>query len=811
MKRMLESFEEQKALKQIRLHFFFHRRGGPLQYTQDGMFRTILHQLLSQIPTARAEFRRLWEEKARCDGGQNVEWGLEELRGILSSSVLRVAEGSTVRIFIDALDEAGERPAQELLSYFHELNDDIRASKACISICFSCRKYPFFARNGSLEICVDDENHKDIKAYISAEFQRQFDQGTSHPSDLNRLQADLGKKASGVFLWAHLMIPVIAKQYNDGELVDSIQRKFDQVPSDLSHIYKHVLTRVVDVEKRPRTLRLMQWIFLAQRSLSVTELRHAMASDDSSVRPSQYSIKDSEGFIDNDEQMRKSIISLSGGLAEIKDYGRDAPKIHVQFIHESVNDFMREDGFKCLEIPFDGDYIGLGHYHLCMSCLNYLKLEEVQVPKTESPSSAEKDEFKNHFPLVKYAATHWCSHAQKAEFRGITLQGLLQRFEWPSQKPLRRWIEICRYMKVNIPFDMQSIPSFGATLLHVAASSNLLSTIRALLESKAMVDERDDQGATPLQYAASFEHEAIDNKASVLLLLEHGADIEAYSPYFGTALSAAAEVGNELVVRLLVEKGADVNAKGGWLGSPLQAAALSEENVAVVRFLLDHGADVEGEEVGSSPLQRAAGRAHEAVVRLLVQRGAKVNASAGPDGTALQLAAGANREVIVRILLGEGANVNAPAGPYGTALQLAAEANSEVIVRILLGEGANVNALAGPFGTALQLAARANSEVIVRILLGEGANVNAIGGRDSKSTALQQAARFGNQAVLRLLVEAGADINLRSNNRKTPFQLAKESDRDSKAKVQLLLEYEYGRRWAIKCGMPLVRVARHNS
>lgn len=738
MKRILESFEEQNSSKQIRLHFFFHRRGDPLQYTQIGMYRTILHQLLSQVPTARAKFRRLWEEKARYDGRQNVEWRLEELRDILSSSVLHIADGNTVRIFIDALDEAGEGPAQELLSYFHRLNDDIRASEACISICFSCRKYPFFAPNGSLEICVDDENHKDIKAYISAEFKRQFDQETSHQSDLDRLQADIGEKASGVFLWAHLMIPVIAKQYNDGEPPDSIQRKLVQVPSDLSHIYKHVLTRVVDVEKRPRTLRLMQWVFLAKWPLSVTELRHAMASDDSSVRPSQYSIKDSEGFIDNDKQMRKSIISLSGGLAEIKDHSQDAPINHVQFIHESVNDFIREDRFTCLEIPFSGDYIGQGHYHLCMSCLNYLKLEELQVPKTESPSSAEKDEFENHFPLVKYAATHWFSHAEEAEFRGITLRGLLQRFEWPSQKLLRRWIDIRYYIHINTKRLLTS----GATLLHVAASSNLQSTIRALLESKAKVDERDDGGSTPLHYAASFEHEAIDNTASVLLLLEHGADIEAWAPFFGTALSAAADLGNWPVVRLLVEKGADVNAKGGNSGNALQAAAGSrKENVALVRCLLDHGADIEKRRDRScSPLEWAALHAHEAVVRLLVQRGAKVNAPAGRNGTALQLAASGNSEVIVRILLAEGANVNATGGFY-------------------------------PLGTALQ-----------------------------------GAARNGNEAILRLLFEAGADINPRSNNRKTPFQLAKESKRDSKAKVQLLLKYKYGRRWAIKCGIALVGV-----
>ena len=44
--------------------------------------------------------------------------------------------------------------------------------------------------------------------------------------------------------------------------------------------------------------------------------------------------------------------------------------------------------------------------------------------------------------------------------------------------------------------------------------------------------------------------------------LEKGANINARSGYFGTALQAD----------LLLEKGADINAQGGYYGSALQAA-----------------------------------------------------------------------------------------------------------------------------------------------------------------------------------------------------------------------------------------------
>ena len=650
MKKILDSFDEQNPQQQLRLYYFFHRRGNPLQYTQIGMFRTILHQLLSQIPTARAEFRRMWEGKARHGGGQTVEWRLEELREIFSSSLLRTAKDTSIRIFIDALDEAGEDHAQDLLSYVHELNKKIHASEARISICFSCRKYPFFARNGGLEICVDDENHKDIEAYLVMELRRLLDQETTNESVLNVLQDDLAKKASGVFLWVYLMVPFVAKQYNDGEHLDSIRRKLDQVPSDLSHIYKHVLTKIVDIEKRPRTLRLLQWIFLAKWPLTVTELHHAMASDDSSVRPSQYSIAESKGFIDNDEQMRKSIISLSGGLVEMKKHvffvnGIKFSKIQVQFIHESVNDFLREDRFSCLGISIRGDPIGQSHYELCISCLNYMRLEEI---------STEKFNFERRFPLIKYVAHNWRRHAEEAEVHGILLQSLLQRFEWPSQKLLQIWIDI---------FSILENGSYrGATLLHIAAASNLLSVMRALLENKAGVNDRDDEGATPLHYATRFDNRVVSNEASVLCLLENGADIEAHELLFGTALSRAARFSNERMVRLLVREGADVNAAGGFWGTALEVAMKHEEdkvNMGIVRFLLENGADANGMSgKDSSVLQRAAWVGNETLVRLLVQGGARVNEPAGPYGTALELAKKAGRSSIVQYLLEEGADAH---------------------------------------------------------------------------------------------------------------------------------------------------------
>lgn len=65
-------------------------------------------------------------------------------------------------------------------------------------------------------------------------------------------------------------------------------------------------------------------------------------------------------------------------------------------------------------------------------------------------------------------------------------------------------------------------------------------------------------------------------------------------------------------------------------------------------------------------------RGNEATDRLLLDRGADINAHGGFYGNALQAAATkSGNEATVRIFLDSGADVNSQGGEYGNALQVA--------------------------------------------------------------------------------------------------------------------------------------------
>lgn len=231
--------------------------------------------------------------------------------------------------------------------------------------------------------------------------------------------------------------------------------------------------------------------------------------------------------------------------------------------------------------------------------------------------------------------------------------------------------------------------------------------------------------------------------ATVLRLLENGADINYVSGFRTNALGFASESGNLSMVQLLVSKGADVNTEGSVrFGSALQAAS--------------HGG-------------------HEQIVKTLLEQGANVNAQSGTYGTALQGASISGRIQIVQMLLEKGADINAQGGSYGNASQAAASRGNIQLIQILLEKGADVNIQGGHFGNVLIAASTAGHVQVVQMLLEKGADVNAQ--HPPHGSALTAASMNGRVEVVRILLEHGADINAQNGGYGTALQAASSSDR----------------------------------
>ena len=744
----------------IYLDFFFHARGAPLQKTPEGMFRSLLHQVFKQCHAVRPRVRAAFEEKRPFgEPGKDWRWHARELEDLLFNAIIRAAESYAITIFIDALDEAGAEVARELMAFFHRLRDEAIARNGNLKICISCRHYPVIPRSVCLEICVENENRKDISTYVfntlvPGGFNE--DSKTELTDQWHALAKDVIDKASGVFQWAKLVAPLINQLRQEGESFSYIKERLSEVPKGLEEIYEHILTNLIEAQNRPRTLLMMQLICLAVRPLSVRELRFAMASDCIESDELMHSCRDEYTLREEDERTKRLIISLSGGLAEVKyrhyqnkddesendenkdkeseDYRSvvDENGTTVQFIHQSVNDFLLSHGlgilaavsrweFSARNPRLDGSIsnkqiLGYSHQRLSRSCINYLKLKEViktaqdkfhVTHEERTVLEFERIALRARFPFLNYAATSWVSHAEQAENLDVLQQDLIQLFSSHSGEAFKTWIQLYRFIDIYSP----RCPEVGSTLLHIASSSNLQSVTQVLLEEGTEVDEVDGRGNTALHHAARLGHQELVNT-----LLNAKAKIDSENDNEETPLVMAVVNGHVEIVKLLLHRGADVHLRIGDSGNALQAAA-AYSTVGVIQILLEAGADVNAQ-------------------------------SGGYHGNALQAASINGRDIVVQRLLDVGADVNAQGGNYGNALQAASYKGNDVIVQRLLEVGADVNAQGGYYGNALQAASINDNYSVIQRLLEAGADITVLSHKEQARAAQFRQQKHSEQVQL---------------------------------------------------------------
>lgn len=303
----------------------------------------------------------------------------------------------------------------------------------------------------------------------------------------------------------------------------------------------------------------------------------------------------------------------------------------------------------------------------------------------------------------------------------------------------------------------EDVDEYCWTPLQLAARSGDLQAVRDILASAGAfaVNEppKGYYGQTALQAACMQGHEAV-----VKCLLAAGADIHfcGGNNFQRTGLQIACGQGNERVVRLLLEASSEVNMSPATnhgiriLTRSQQEGRSPPKAYAVARYN------------GRTALQAASERGHLTIVKLLLDRGAEVNAPPSPVAgrTALQAAARGGFGAIVQLLLSLGAQVNAPSARYKgiTALQGACLQGNSEIVELLLRSGADVHASGGGYdgdGTALHAAAEKGHLEVVKRLIGAGADVNATSNRRGQ-TPLQGALAGGHELVVEYLKGLGA-------------------------------------------------------
>jgi ankyrin repeat protein len=322
-----------------------------------------------------------------------------------------------------------------------------------------------------------------------------------------------------------------------------------------------------------------------------------------------------------------------------------------------------------------------------------------------------------------------------------------------------------------------------------AAMNSDRASVRLLLQKKADVNAPQADGATALEWAAYHDDVELAD-----LLIAAGANPKLPNREGSTAIQLASLRGSAPMIEKLLKAGADVNEKGLHAETPIMFAARNG-NLQALNLLLSRGAEVNAKESlrGTTALMWAVEQKHIDAVSLLIQHGADVGVASSPDskgGTAYLAPTIQQREAQEQFIRQRRVVAAKDPAKDQAASDAAAAAAAFGVAQNSKGGGL----------TALVLATREGSIECAQLLLAAHANVN----QPTRYgwTPLLTAVQNRHYRLAAYLMDHGADPNIANNGGWTPLYIAvdnrnieggdypvRESDMDHLEFIKLLLAH----------------------
>ncbi|KIW59550.1 hypothetical protein PV05_03993 [Exophiala xenobiotica] len=580
--------------------YFFFKDGLDGRDQAENALTAMLHQLYTHnldknlITHALSRFK---------ENGTSLRSMLSKLWAILVETAKNPASGEIVCI-LDALDEFHETSRSALMEMLVDFfSDPLLTQNPNIRLKFLITSRPYddieleFSRLQDasifLQFAGDDQSER-----ISEEINLVIDHRV--PRVLPKLDSQsrttiverLKKLKHRTYLWLHLILAVIQKEFVNHCTAQKLQTVIDKLPSSVSEAYEAILGKTTD----PRQARfIFQIILVAKRVLTVPEIKVAL---ELAKRIDAESLKDLD--LPTDAVFTSTLPKICGLFVSIHDD-------RVYLIRQTAREFLiHGSGRNTLtegappQAPTWQHSIDLSDAELLLAkvCVAFLKFRDFRNLPWLEDNRTRWFEWEEKYGaqvqdrvFLDYSATSWFSHyrAVQATLDPGLITSALEHCQ-PNEKLYRVWYALyCSSRRWNISYDETNL-TITSTL---GLRELILRLLRAELQDRSDVDEESAGSGTNISLSVN----------------RRGGE-------YGNALIAASAGGHTDVVGILIANGADVNAQGRW-GTALQwASRYSHEKI--VQILVDNGADVNARgyfEVG-----------HEKVVQILVDNGAVMNA-----------------------------------------------------------------------------------------------------------------------------------------------------------------------------------------
>jgi ankyrin repeat protein len=749
------------------ISFFFNARSSEsVEKSTEGMYRALLFQLYDHMPSLKMIAIRSTHVT------EQQSWSVEVLEGLLREAVLGLTAHEKVTCYLDALDECETDQVRSAVEFFESLSQSATSAGVRFHLCLSSRHYPHMPMRLHEEIILDilPDHLQDIRTYLTNSLTIQS------PSRAD-LQAEVEKRCSGVFLWVVLVVRMLKHEYGRGATASELRRTLNIVPEQLDALFAKMS------ESAGYAFHVaMRWVLFTKRPLQPEELYFVIKTSMAELSSAYWNREEVDIAT-----IHMSILHVSRGLIECTT-GRLA---QVQFIHESVRQFLSSGHRRELDFIQQRDHMAVIHTTMAKECRAYLDLYFGASHVSANPKY-DLELIRCH-PFLEHAITHLLDYTDVACINGAI--GLVSLLNFPTREYVALAGSFC-FGGGRYTHGLDILHGHSAALLMLLIEGEFYASAETMLQAAVRPGTRAVDRAEQSRMSLSPVFDTIPDLTTCC------------GGRWGSPLHAAVYHGRQDCVQLLLDNGANVNLSGqlsinGRLKayiSPIMLATIYM-NAAMVQFLLGHGASIaplspwcgfddihqehpRGVAVTFNTLELAV---HSQVIQSGPVPSFSHIASLHGSGDLMPLAMSLGRTeqllsmdpgVTLSLFASREDSLKALTSLHIAAFMAHERAEGIRVLRTLLEACTNVNVADAKGRTALHFAAVAEhsdrytvgeeesierTASAVRRLLAAGANVHAIdtsGRTPLHFTVLRRRENpMRSDSVLKILLDAGADVN----------------------------------------------------
>ncbi|KAL6715324.1 hypothetical protein ACLMJK_007590 [Lecanora helva] len=504
-------------------------------------------------------------------------------------------------IVVDALDEGSAGQSRQIMLDLVQKMDGLP-----IRFFITSRPHADWIKRAleSFPQVTIEAHESDIAQYITRQIEASQDLADIIDTGLKEnIISELCASANGMFLLPALQIQNIIHQPTKTKIRQALKDK----PSELDVAFKDTIKRIENqpIGRAQLAMRALLWVSHAYRPLSKAELCEALAFQPGDTR------------LDKDDvPVAKHLIDYCCGLIILDDQGD-----LCRLMHHSLREFL---------LTNQEGVFSSGQQYITSTCLTYLAFDDVRYLGSQLLEYRIRDKFTS--------SRTWSRVFDNGEYRDrvLTMDEAVKRL---LSDPLECF-PLLQYAVLDWPRHANNASSstYATLALKMLQDDNSRRSYIALfnmfykplaLSVRLSFVSRLDIDSSPTHLTAFFGFRDLTET----LLKDGDASIDAEDEFGNTPLSMAALNNHLDVVKTLLNKpsmdATRASRPGVWshLETALYAAAMNH-HIAMVALLIEHGADVNAANaLGDTPLMLASRGGSMATINILLDAGASVNAT----------------------------------------------------------------------------------------------------------------------------------------------------------------------------------------